>query len=180
MNSEQRKYLLALARNSIREKLGGGRPAPQTPESSELHQPCGAFVTLKRQGRLRGCIGNIKTNDPLYETVSRMAVAAATEDPRFPAMQSEELDQAHIEISVLTPMKRISDPQSVIVGEHGLYIRKNYLSGLLLPQVPVEWGWDRETFLSQTCRKAGLPETAWKDPDTEIYCFTAEVFGEDT
>ncbi len=179
LNGEQREYLLKLARSSIRDHLKGARPESQAPDDDVSSRACGAFVTLKQKGRLRGCIGNIRSSDPLHETVSRMAVAAASEDPRFPPMHHRELDATHIEISVLSPMQKITNPESVVVGEHGLYIRRGHLSGLLLPQVPVEWGWDRETFLRQTCRKAGLPDDAWKDPETEIHCFSAEVFGED-
>lgn len=180
MDKEQQDYLLQLARRSIREKLAGGRiAAPEPPAWDAMRQHCGAFVTLKTQGRLRGCIGNISSTEPLYRTIGEMAVAAATHDPRFPPMAPDELDGAHIEISVLTPLEKVDRPEEIHVGVHGLLIRKGRMSGLLLPQVPVEWNWDRETFLEHTCRKAGLPPNAWKEPDTEIFRFSADVFGEE-
>lgn len=178
MNSEQRGYILKIARDSIAAALSGGAFAPQKPDDKELTAECGAFVTLTSKGALRGCIGNIRGFRPLYQTVSEMAVAAATEDPRFPPMKQAELDDLHIEISVLSPFEKVEDPALVEVGRDGLYIKRGSYSGLLLPQVATEWKWDRNTFLSQTCSKAGLPTDAWKLPDTEIYSFTAEVFGE--
>jgi len=115
---------------------------------------------------------------PLDQAVAELAVKAAIEDPRFPSMEKEELDEIDIEISVLTPLERIDDPEKVIIGQHGLYLKSGFASGLLLPQVATQYGWDRETFLEQTCWKAGLPSNAWKEADTEIYTFSAEIFGE--
>ena len=108
-----------------------------------------------------------------------MAAAAAPQDPRFPPLDATDLERAHIEISVLTPLEKVDAPDQIQVGVHGLFIKKEFYSGLLLPQVPVEWRWDRDTFLQQTCRKAGLPPDAWMDPKTEIFRFSAEVFGEE-
>lgn len=179
MNESEKKYLLELGRNTIAAKLDGRAHEVESPDSDELNSPCGAFVTIKCGGKLRGCIGNIRASKPLYETVREMAEAAATQDPRFPSMRRNELDGAHIEISVLSPFEKVSSPDEIEVGRDGLYITKGMRSGLLLPQVATEWGWDRNTFLSQTCYKAGLPLDAWKHPDTEIFRFTAEVFGEE-
>ena len=178
MNQEQKEYLLSLARESIRAKLEKRRHAPEPPGDSELIRECGAFVTLKTNGQLRGCIGNIRAHAPLYETICEMAVAAATQDPRFSPMKADELGSAHIEISALTPFEKITSADEIEVGRDGLFIKHGYNSGLLLPQVATEYGWDKYTFLEQTCRKASLPAEAWKDPEAEIYRFSAEVFGE--
>ena len=137
----------------------------------------GAFVTLNKDHQLRGCIGNIRGTEALYQTVSRMAIAAATEDPRFPPVRPEELDQITIEISVLTPLKKISSPEEIQIGRDGLYIEKGFYHGLLLPQVATEYGWNREEFLQHTCLKAGLPPDAWREGAT-TYSFSAQVFNE--
>ncbi len=178
LSSEEREHLLKLARNAIVEELG--LPGTNiTPLSSEvLDSRCGAFVTLKIDGRLRGCIGYIEAVKPLKETVVEMAKAAAFRDPRFPSLGQEEIPSTTIEISVLSPLSRIEDSNIIEVGRHGLIVEKGIYKGLLLPQVAVEHGWDKETFLEHTCEKAGLPAYAWKEPDTQIYVFSAEVFGE--
>ncbi|MDR3045358.1 MAG: AmmeMemoRadiSam system protein A [Desulfovibrio sp.] len=158
---------------------GSGVPVPPP---GVLHRSLGAFVTFKKDGQLRGCIGSMVGDGPLYLTVARMARAAAFEDPRFPPVTAAEAPALELDISVLGPLTRCPDPSLVRVGRHGLLVRQGYHSGVLLPQVPVEWGWDRETFLAQTCRKAGLPpdawRTAWQDGRTELYWFEAEVFGD--
>ncbi len=178
LSARERSYLLHLARSAI-EAACSGKPEPAVnPPTQRLKQPAAAFVTLTRGRRLRGCIGHIVARDPLARTVAAMAVAAAVHDPRFPPVTSREVPGLHIEISVLTPLRRIDDPTVIKVGHDGIFIRRGYLSGLLLPQVAVEFGWDRRTFLEQTCRKAGLEPNAWKDPGTEIYVFQAQVFGE--
>jgi AmmeMemoRadiSam system protein A len=133
-------------------------------------------VSLHKDGRLRGCIGQIHARQPLVRTVAEMAVAAAFEDPRFPPLRREELRDIDIEISVLTPLRRITDVGQIQVGTHGIYLRRGGYSGLLLPQVATEWGWDRNTFLEHTCEKAHLSKDAWKDGETEIYIFSADVF----
>jgi uncharacterized protein len=172
---EERKQLLSLAHQSIASRISGRTlrvPAP----SSHLAEMRGAFTTLHRQGKLRGCIGYVVATSPLYEAVIETAAAAASEDPRFEPVRQEEAAELQIEISVLTPMSMIA-PGDVVVGKHGLMISQHGRRGLLLPQVPLQWGWDRETFLSETCHKAGLPLDAWKH-DAKIEAFTAEVFGE--
>lgn len=165
----------ALARWAIACRLGQDVPRPST-DSPLLAEHYGAFVTLKRGGRLRGCIGNVSATAPLAETIERMAQAAAFEDPRFPPLTADELPDMDIEISILGPITPCPDPQQVEVGRHGLIVRRGFHSGLLLPQVAVEWGWDRETFLDQTCVKAGLPRGCWKKPRVELWWFEAVVF----
>lgn len=177
LSQEEKDLLKDIARKSIESALNG-LPAPDPPHalSPKMKEPRGAFVTLQKGHRLRGCIGFIQATKPLHETVKEMARAAAFDDPRFPPLTKEEWPQVDIEISVLTPLERIEDPSQIKVGVHGIYIVKGARRGLLLPQVAVEYGWDRETFLEQTCIKAGLPPDAWKDPKTEIYVFSADVF----
>ena len=136
----------------------------------------GAFVTLQIDGRLRGCIGRLTAKRSLAETVSEMAAAAATKDPRFPPVRSEEAPLLEVEISVLSPLRRISDMSQIRVGTHGIFIRNGHRSGVLLPQVAAEHNWGRVQFLEQTCFKARLAKDAWKDPDSEVYIFSAEVF----
>lgn len=177
LTAEEKRRLLELARESIAGRLTGTEPAPLQP-SGTLAQEGGAFVTLHRQGQLRGCIGNFQGSGTLAETVRDMARAAAFEDPRFPPLSARELDEVDLEISVLTPLTRTVDPESIEVGRHGIYLIRGPYRGVLLPQVAVEWGWNRETFLDQTCVKAGMAPGCWRDPATEIYVFSAEVFGE--
>ncbi|MDP2848457.1 MAG: AmmeMemoRadiSam system protein A [Humidesulfovibrio sp.] len=174
---EDKLYLKDLVLLSINARLSGQDPAaPPDPPSSLLRQELGAFVTLKRNGQLRGCIGNIIGQGPLFRTVWSMAQAAAFEDPRFPSLTQPELADLEVEISILGPVLPCPDPEQVEVGRHGLIMRQGSRQGLLLPQVPLEWGWDRHQFLAQTCRKAGLPAQAWRDATTQIYWFEAVVF----
>jgi len=170
--------LLAVAREAIVARLEARSPryGPVTPS---LKAACGAFVTLHAGDALRGCIGHILASDPLIETVREMAVAAAFHDPRFSPLALDELSAVSIEISVLGPLERITKIDEIIVGEHGLYVKRGGLSGVLLPQVAPEQGWDVPTFLAYTCRKAGLRRDAWSEPDTEVFRFSAVVFGEE-
>jgi len=181
MNDVSRKALLSIAREMVEATIRG-EPAPMYQVTNpDLLVQQGAFVTLKKQEQLRGCIGRFTSNDPLYRTVQQMAVASATEDMRFAhnRIRPDELPEIDVEISVLSPMERTDDPLSFELGKHGIYIKKGFQSGCFLPQVATETGWDKETFLGRCCGgKAGLAEDAWKDPDTEVYLFTAEVFGE--
>jgi AmmeMemoRadiSam system protein A len=172
----EREELLRIARNAVIACVSGGKMPQAPPAHSKLAAPGAAFVTLRSGGHLRGCIGYTEPRAPLYRVVQECAVAAATEDPRFPRVTKEEVDDLRIEISVLTSLSPIR-PEDVTVGVHGLQIRKGMNRGLLLPQVAVEHGWDRQMFLSQVCRKAGLLPDAWKE-DAELYSFTAEVFEE--
>lgn len=178
LSPRAQQQLLALARASIETALrrGGGDPATP-PGDPDLGADAGAFVSLHKAGALRGCIGTFQAPGPLTDTVSRMARAAAFEDPRFPAVTRDELAALSLEISVLTPMNPVTDVDEIEVGRHGLYLVQGGRQGVLLPQVAVAHGWDRETFLEQTCRKAGLPPDAWKR-GAEIYSFEAQVFSE--
>jgi AmmeMemoRadiSam system protein A len=133
-------------------------------------------VTLNLGGQLRGCIGQIRGRQPLPQTIADMAVAAAFEDPRFKPLTEVESAAIDIEISVLTPLRRVHDPKEIKVGRDGLMIKLDFHSGLLLPQVATEQGWDRQTFLEQTCLKAGLPKNSYKEKFAEIYRFAAQVF----
>jgi AmmeMemoRadiSam system protein A len=176
LTDQEKNALKNLVVQSIGHGLGLNPPPDMTPESSRLKEHYGAFVTLTMNAQLRGCIGHIVGHAPLFETVARMAVAAAFEDPRFPPVSVDEFGKLEVEISILSPLERVEDLTAITPGVHGLYIRHKGRSGLLLPQVATEWGWDRETFLAQTCRKAGLPPDAWKDAAAEVYWFQAEVF----
>jgi AmmeMemoRadiSam system protein A len=173
-----KKTLIETARAAIAARLAF--PAPRCPEPTDaLRAPCGAFVTLKKEGALRGCIGHIAASKPLFETVREVAISAAFEDPRFPPLGREEWNATTIEISVLSPFEKITDPGRIRVGTHGIMIRRGYRSGLLLPQVATEQGWDRDAFLTHTCFKAGLPADAWKSPECSIEIFSAIVFHEE-
>ncbi len=176
LNDDEKRTLHEIARQSIRSRCRG-EPMPEfSSDSARLMEKTGAFVCLHKGEELRGCIGMIEAKAPLLETVKQMAVQAAFSDPRFCSVQEEELRDLDIEISVLTPLQPVKDPDEIEIGRHGLYIRKGHHSGLLLPQVASERGWSTEEFLRWTCRKAGLPEQAWKDPDAELFLFSADVF----
>ncbi|MFC1624439.1 AmmeMemoRadiSam system protein B [Candidatus Omnitrophota bacterium] len=178
LNKDEKKVLIEIAKSSIIEAVTGEKKADAEVTQERLKENCGAFVTIKKHGQLRGCIGYIIAAKPLYETVRDVATSAAINDHRFSPLSEKELDEIEIEISALTPLKRINSIEEITVGKHGLYMKRGLNSGLLLPQVATEYGWDKETFLEHTCRKAGLPRGAWKDDSTEIYIFSAEVFSE--
>ncbi len=178
LDDAQRAALLGVARRAMEGYVVAGKVPAEEGEGTAgtLAAPGAAFVTLTKNGRLRGCIGYTEAVAPLFKVVQECAVAAATEDPRFPPVSSDELRSVRVEISVLTPLFPIR-PEDVEVGRHGLLVSQGRKRGLLLPQVPVEWGWDREKFLEQVCVKAGLPVSAWRQGAT-LWAFTAEVFGE--
>jgi len=180
LKPEQRNRLLQIARSSIAEVLDGRRPELRSDEFDEvLRRPSGAFVSLHKHRReLRGCIGSIQPVHPLYQAVSTSAINAAFRDPRFLPLQKSELTVVHIEISVMSPIVPVSAEDEIEVGRDGLIISRGRYAGLLLPQVATEYGWDRHTFLNQTCIKAGLPPDSWRLPDCRIEKFAAEVFGE--
>lgn len=182
LTTPQRNQLLRIARESIEAVLDGRRPSLPSRDQldAELTRPSGCFVTLHSSGELRGCIGSIQPVAPLYEAVSSSAINAAFRDPRFFPLRKEELPSIELEISVMSPIEPVADPGEIEVGRDGLIIRRGSAAGLLLPQVATEYGWDRETFLRQTCVKAGLPGDAWRTPGTRIERFSAEVFGEQT
>jgi uncharacterized protein len=177
LSSTTRRWLLAWARGSIATHLGAttheGAGVPTDAEA-----PGGCFVSLHtKSGELRGCIGTFTSDGPLWHAVRDMAIAAASRDPRFPSLTRAELDGCHIEISVLSPLRTASAAE-IEVGRHGICIERGYQRGVLLPQVAVEYGWDRDTFLEHTCMKAGLPREAWREPGTKIEIFSAEIFGD--
>lgn len=178
LTQEEGKELLRIARSTIQEYLKSrSKPQIQT-ENPALLEKRGAFVTLKILDRLRGCIGTLEPEAPLYQTVMEMATAAAVRDSRFPALSLEELSQTAIEISVLSTLQKIKRPQEIEVGKHGLYITKGFHRGVLLPQVATEQKWDRQEFLRYLCLKAGLKETDWRK-GANIFIFTAQVFTEE-
>jgi AmmeMemoRadiSam system protein A len=179
LTSAEKAQLLEIARNVVESHCRGEKTPEFVLNSPTLQEPRGAFVTLHKEGKLRGCIGHIRAKEPLVKTIVEMAEAAAFHDPRFPPVSSKELGLLEYEISVLTPLQRIKEVDEIEVGKHGIYMKRGSCSGLLLPQVATEWGWDRTTFLEHTCTKAGLPEDAWKDKKTEIYIFSADVFSPD-
>ena len=172
---EERRSLLELAHRAILAALED-KAIDLTPPSAHLAEPRGAFTTLHLEGQLRGCVGYVAAVHPLYRTVAETAVAAAFHDTRFHPVSQEEAPRLEIEISVLSPLKPIR-PAEIEIGRHGLVVGRGHQRGLLLPQVPLEYGWDVETFLEETCHKAGLPPDAWQRGAT-IEGFTAEVFGD--
>ncbi len=179
VDRDTRIFLLRYARSLIREKLGMETEDIKRPDSPILDEKRGGFVTLKKNGRLRGCIGYIDAVKPLLETINEMAYSAAFNDYRFEPVSREEVDDLSIEISVLSPVRVTEDPSEIVVGKHGIIISAVGKRGLLLPQVAVEYNWDRDTFLDQTCVKAGLPKGAWRKSMTTIEIFSAEIFSEE-
>lgn len=176
LSDVQKKELLLLARNSIKKRLLG--ESYHTPADPAFDIECGAFVTLHLHGRLRGCIGYVQAYKSIRDTIQEMALAAAFKDPRFPPLTAAELSQIHLEISLLSPLVRVQDLAEITIGRDGLLLKHPHSSGLLLPQVATEWGWDRATFLRELCHKAGLPGNAYQDFGALLYRFSAEVFGE--
>lgn len=175
---ESQELLLKIARTSIENHLKRQNAPEFNIEDENLLQKRGAFVTLHLHGQLRGCIGYVLPYKPLYETVAEMAVSAATSDPRFPSVTSAEMEEIDIEISALSPLRKIDSIDEIEVGKHGLYMKRGGRSGLLLPQVATEYNWKKKEFLAHTCQKSGLPKDAWQKSNTEIYIFSAQVFGE--
>ncbi len=177
LNPSDQKILLQIARRTVVQYVQE-RTVPEIEVTSPALKQIGAsFVTLKKDGHLRGCIGHIIARVPLYHCVQQMAVAACSQDRRFPPVRPRELSQLKYEISVLSPLKEVKDISEIEVGRDGLYLRKEAFSGLLLPQVATEQGWDRDEFLMHTCRKAGLPTDAWKS-GAELYRFQAQIFSD--
>jgi len=178
LNAEEREALLKLTRDTLERFLTVGDAPIVRPTKQGLWQERGAFVTLDKEGELRGCIGELVGQRPLYLSVQWAVLSAALADPRSPPLTAEELPEIEIEISALTLLQEVHDVNDIEVGVHGLLIANGDQRGVLLPQVAVDEGWDREEFLRSVCRKAGLPEDAWQENDTYLYTFTAEVFGE--
>ncbi len=173
---DEKQLLKDIAKKTIEAVVRKKRPPTFKDLPERLKQPYGVFVTITKHGNLRGCIGHIIADQPLYISCKEMAEAAALHDPRFNPVSEKELPELEIEISVLTPLEKVSDFKDIVIGRDGLLIRRGYQSGLLLPQVAVDYGWNIEEFLEQTCIKAGLPEDAYKLEGTEIYKFSAQVF----
>ena len=180
LSEQDRSALLRVVRLLLTEYLTAGRIPSHNTDSSLLLEHRGTFVSLQRRdsGALRGCLGEFFPQRPLIESVTQMAIAAATRDPRFPAVTVEELPELRIEISALTPLYPIR-PEQIQVGVHGLMIVKGERKGLLLPHVPLAYGWDREDFLANLCLKAGLGTDAWRSRDVELLAFETEVWEED-
>ena len=180
MNDIQKKILLKIACDTVGSAIAG-TPLPRLEsDDPELNANCGCFVTLKNADRLRGCIGQFVSEMPLIKLIVAMAKASATSDPRFFAdpITAGELNELDIEISVLSELQLADDPLSLRLGTDGIYIKKAAATGCFLPQVATETGWTKEQFLSQCCmHKAGLPADAWRNPDTKVYLFSAEIFG---
>jgi uncharacterized protein len=173
----QKRALVSIAREAVRSAAGA--PAATVDVNGDCPGASGAFVTIKREGRLRGCIGTLHCHHPLPEEIRRVATSAAREDPRFSPLTLAELDGLEVEVSILGPLEAIDpyDPAAFEIGRHGLVVEQGSRRGLLLPQVATEWNWDRETFLSQTCVKAGLAPDAWR-AGAAVYRFDAVVFGD--
>ncbi len=179
LSAAQKKELLRIARITVETFVKTGKVPDITVKDARLNEIEGAFVTIRKHGALRGCIGNIIGQEPLHETVRDMAVAASSQDPRFPPLTAAELKDINIEISVLSQPRRVKDASEIQLGKHGVIVSAVGHQGVFLPQVADETGWSKEEFLSQLCsQKAGLPPDAWKDPDTALYVFTADVFAE--
>ncbi|MCU0459242.1 MAG: AmmeMemoRadiSam system protein B [Bacteroidales bacterium] len=182
LTTAEKQTLIGIAREAIMARMNGRKPAEvdQSKLTPRLREPLGAFVTLTRDGELRGCIGRFTSTDPLLEVVAAMATEAAFGDPRFPPLAKAEFPSVHVEISVLGPMKKINSINEIMVGRHGIYLKNGYRSGTLLPQVAAERGWSVEQFLGYCARdKAGIGWDGWKERDTEIFVYEAYVFGED-
>ncbi len=176
LTESEQQLLLRLAREALIEGVRSGRLTEIPKPDGAPEEKCGAFVTLHKEGRLRGCVGYIESPKPLFQTVRECALAAALRDMRFDPVEPEELPRLHLEISVLSPLADIA-PEQIEVGRHGLLVSRGPMRGLLLPQVAVEWNWDRERFLSETCRKAGLAEDEWRR-GVRVQAFTAQIFAE--
>ncbi|MCK4752074.1 MAG: AmmeMemoRadiSam system protein A [Planctomycetes bacterium] len=180
MDDAQRQTLLKIVRDTVEAVITGRQVEFPKSDDADLNAACGCFVTLKNQGRLRGCIGQFTSDKPLIELVAEMAKSSSTGDPRFlgDPITADELEQLDVEISVLSPLEKTDEPLSLRPGIDGIYIKRGCLSGCFLPQVATEAGWNAEQFLSYCCEhKAGMPADAWKDKETEVYLFSAEVFG---
>jgi AmmeMemoRadiSam system protein A len=175
--SDDCRALLDLARRAISSAVIEKRIPDFPPYPAALSEPTGAFVTLHRDGQLRGCVGQVESPDSLADTVARAAINAALHDSRFPAVEAEEVESLEIEISVLSPPEPIA-PGAILLGRHGLLIVEGEHRGLLLPQVATERQWSLQRFLEETCAKAGLSRDAWREPSTRILAFTAEVFSD--
>ena len=176
---ELKRELLGIARCSIAAALQQQSQRMTAIASKELMHPGGAFVTLRIKKELRGCIGYLESTHPLAEVVAEVAVKAAMDDPRFPSLGMSEFDQTSVEISILSPLRRIQSKDEIKIGEHGLMLEFESCKGVLLPQVAVEYGWDAAEFPEAVCRKAGANRSDWQYPEARISVFAAEVISEE-
>ncbi|RMH70514.1 MAG: AmmeMemoRadiSam system protein A [Gemmatimonadetes bacterium] len=179
LTSAEKTALLRLAHGAIANHLTG-EPLPVVDVTERLTLPLGAFVTLHHHGDLRGCIGFMSTNKPLYQTIPELAVSAASRDFRFPPVTVEELPQLDVEISILTPLEPIEAIEEIIIGKHGLCIEFRGRRGVLLPQVAPRYHWTAQEFVEAVCHKAGLPADAWQEADATLSIFSAYIFGDST
>lgn len=177
-NASEKRFLLKLAREAIIAKINGRELTLEFPDNEVFQKKMGGFVTIHKNGSLRGCIGYVKAVDTIFNTVRDMAVSAAVEDPRFPPLSVSELKDIEIEISMLSKLTPIQSDKDITVGPDGLFVVQGNYSGLLLPQVAIEYGFDAIKFLEEACRKAGLPAMAWKNSETRLYSFRATIFSE--
>ena len=179
LSKTQKKELLRIARSVLEEYLSKDMISEVLVHDLALKESGGAFVTLHKDGQLRGCIGVIESERPLYENVMDMAIEAALHDPRFTPVNEYEMPEIEIEISALSPKRRIKSIDEIELGKHGVIVKKGFASGVFLPQVATETGWSKTEFMQHLCEgKAGLKADAYLDPKTEIYVFNAEVFSE--
>jgi AmmeMemoRadiSam system protein A len=177
---DEKRELLRIARATLREHSFSGRIPPGKPHRESLLTPAAVFVTLHLGDELRGCIGTVDPEKPLYRAIQEMAVAAATRDPRFPPVSAEEVEDLQIEISVIGATRTVKGPDEIVIGQDGVRLEVNGHRGLLLPQVATEAGWDAKTLVAKACAKAGLGEDAWRDPGATLLAFGAQVFSDAT
>lgn len=178
LDDKAKAILKDIVCKSLHAALTGSTFAPEQPEDEALLLECGCFVTLTTDGNLRGCLGRFESDLPIYETVSIMTAQSALEDPRFAGnrLSINEIDNIHYDISILTPLEKCDDPENIVLGKHGIYIKSGFRSGCFLPQVATEQGWDIDQFWGYCCsHKAGLSYDAWRGSDVDLYTFTAEV-----
>ena len=179
LTEDEKKEILSLARRTIESYVENGIINKYSSKNENLKQHAGAFVTIHKDGRLRGCIGMIESNLPLFETIIEMAIESSSSDPRFEPVKIDELKALEIEVSVLFPKKRIKNIDEIVLGKHGVIVKRGYASGVFLPQVALETGWTKEEFMRNLCEgKANLPAECYKDKETEVYIFEAQVFSE--
>ena len=177
LSEAERRAILELARQAVLEAVCHNRAVDPIPQEGVFERRCGVFVTLHVRKKLHGCIGMIEPREKLGASIVKCSVSAALEDPRFSRMRPEEAQEAEIEVSLLSPLEKIR-LEEIVIGKHGLVVENGPRRGLLLPQVAVEHSLDREAFLRETCRKAGLPGEAWQNPETRLYGFTCELITE--
>lgn len=179
LNQQEQKIALDIARQTLAASFSDGAYSLPADLPAVFKEKRGAFVTLRAGGQLRGCIGIFEGRENLAETIKEMAMAAAFDDTRFPPLTADELEKIKIEISVLSPMRRVASAEEIELGKHGVYVSRGWQSGVYLPQVAEETGWGKEKFLDSLCQeKAGLPKNCWRDGSAELSVFTAQVFGE--